>query len=517
MNTYINNIFRSLMVAAAVFTGLTACNKVTIDMGDDEEETVVGKGQINLKQLTVDITNATKNAETRSLAATRADGDTQSESVDNYTVRIIKTSTGQKAYEWVYSEMPEIVTLPIGNYTLEAYNAEVSDVAWNTPYYYASQNCTIEADKITEPQTLVCKLASVKVTINYTDALKQLIGAGTDVNIHVNLGTKEADFKYSETGAVYFKNFGADSTITATFSGTINGTYISELKTVSTVNAGEHHIINYDVQTVPDVGTRVGQISSEGLCLTSSVTVVDLKRNITTEEDVIDATDYIRLSQNTMRLTADGTGKTVSVTASDSWTVTTSDSWLQTSATNSAAGMNIPVAISATENTTTSERTGTVTFYMGSLKTQLTVTQAAKKETTPEVEGPKITSQDETSLKLDTPNQVDDVSTAIVNIYAEAGIKSFQVKIGSTNSSFVETIDQMGMTDFDLTNPGNLTGTLTDLGLPYGDNVTNQKNVVFDITTFISMLKIFAGTHTFQLIVTDNNGKTSSASIIIVS
>ena len=505
------------MVAAAVLIGLTACNKVTIDMGDEEEETAVGKGQINLKQLTVDITNATKNAETKSRAATRADGDTQSESVDNYTVRIIKTSTGQKAYEWIYSEMPEVVTLPVGTYTLEAYNAEVPDVAWNTPYYYASQNCLIEADKITEPKTLVCKLANVKVSIQYTDALKKLIGAGTDVNIHVNLGTKETDFKYTETGAAYFKNFGSDSTITATFSGTINGTYISELKTVSKVNAGEHHIINYDVQTVPDPGTRVGQISADGLFLTSSVTVVDLKRNITTEEDVIESTDYLRLSQNTMSLVAAGTAKTVNVTASDAWSMTTSDSWLQVSATNSAAGMNIPVAISATENTETTERTGTVTFRMGGMKTQLTVTQAAKKDTPVVQDGPKITSADETSLKLDTPNQVGDVSRAVVNIYAEAGIKSFQVKIGSTNEGFVETIDQMGMTDFDLTNPGNITETLSDLGLPYGDNVTNQQNVVFDISTFIPMLKPFSGTHTFQLIVTDNNGNTSSASIIIVS
>lgn len=515
MYTYINKTFRSLMVAAAVLTGLAACNPVTIDMGDDEEETAVGKGQLNLKQLTVDITNATKNAETRSLAATRADGDAQS--VDNYTVRIIKASTGQTAYEWVYSEMPEIVTLPIGTYTLEAFNAEVPDVAWDTPYYYASQSCTIEADKIAEPQTLVCKLASVKVTIKYTDALKKLIGTGADVNVHVKVGNKETDFKYTEEGAVYFKNFGTDSTATATFSGTINGTYISELTTVSKVNAGEHHIFNFDVQTVPDPGTRVGQISTDGLYLTSSVSVVDLKRNITTEEDVIESTDYLRLSMNSLSLVAAGTAKSINVTASDTWSVTTSDSWLQATTTSTAAGMNIPVSISATENTETTERTGTVTFRMGSMKTQLTVTQAAKKETQPEVDGPKITSQDETALKLNTPNKVADVSSAVVNIYAEAGIKSFEVKIGSTNSGFAGTIDEMGMTDFDLTNPGNLTETLTDLGLPYGDNVTNQKNVVFDITTFIPMLKPFAGTHTFQLIVTDNNGNTSSASIIIES
>ncbi len=516
MYKYINKISRSLLVAAVALSGLTACNQTTIDMGDDDDDevTTVGRGQLNLKQFTVDITNATQNAETRS-AATRADGTSQS--VDTYTVRIIKTSTGEKVYEWIYSEMPEIVTLPVGNYKLEAYNAEVADVAWDTPYYYASQSCDIAADKVTEPQTLVCKLASVKVTIKYTDALKKLIGKGDDVNVNVKLGSIDADFKYTETGAVYFKNFGTDSTITATFSGTINGTYINELKTVSTINSGEHHIFNFDVQTVPDPGTRVGMISADGLYLTSSVTIVDLKRNITTEEDVIESTDYIRLSQNTMTLTADGTAKNVNVSSSEAWTATTSDSWLQVSATNTAAGMNIPVAISASENTTTSERTGTVTFRMGSMKTQLTVTQAGKSADPVVQNGPKITSADETSLKLNTPNKVADVTTAVVNIEAENGIKSFQVKISSTNSGFESAVGDMGLIDFDLTQPGNLTETLDGLNLPYGDNVTNQKSVVFNISEFIPLLKPFSGTHTFQLIVTDNNGNTSSASIIIES
>ncbi len=512
MYKYINKISRSLLVAAVALSGLTACNPVTIDMGDDDEVTTnTGKGQLNLKQLVVDITNTKENAETRS-AATRADNGT-TQSVEEYTVRVVKASTGQMAYEWLYSEMPEIVTLPVSNYTLESYNAEVPDVAWDTPYYYASQNCAIEADKVVEPQTLVCKLASVKVSIKFSDGLKKLIGSGDDVNINVKLGTKETDFKYTDTGAVYFKNFGTDSTITATFSGTINGTYISELKTVSTVNSGEHHVLNYDVQTVPEPSTRVGMISADGLCLTSSVSVVDLKRNITTEEDVIDANDFLRLSQSTMSLTAEGTGKNINVTASDAWSVTTSDSWLQVSATTTAGGTNIPVAISASENTTTSERKGTITFKMGSMTSQLTVTQAGKSVVQ---NGPKITSQDETSLKLNTPNQVADVTTAIVNIEAEAGIKSFQVKISSTSQDFATTIAQMA--DFDLTQPGNLTETLDGLGLPYGDNVTNQKAVEFNISKFIPMLSLFPNaTHTFQLIVTDNNGKTSTASIIIVS
>ena len=511
MYTYINNIFCSLMVAAAVLTGLTACNKVTIDMGDEEEETAVGKGQINLKQLTVDITNATKNAETKSRAATRADGDTQSESVDNYTVRIIKASTGQKAYEWIYSEMPEVVTLPVGTYTLEAYNAEVADVAWNTPYYYASQNCLIEADKITEPKTLVCKLANVKVSIQYTDALKKLIGAGTDVNIHVNLGTKETDFKYTETGAVYFKNFGSDSTITATFSGTINGTYISELKTVSKVNAGEHHIINYDVQTVPDPGTRVGQISADGLFLTSSVTVVDLKRNITTEEDVIESTDYLRLSQNTMSLVAAGTAKTVNVTASDAWSMTTSDSWLQVSATNSAAGMNIPVAISATENTETTERTGTVTFRMGGMKTQLTVTQAAKKETKPEDDknAPTITSASD-EIDLDAVNKITKDSKVAVDINAPLKIQNLVVKIESDKLT-KELLEGVSLTDeFDLANPGQYEQALIGLGLPTGSDVKGQTYIKFDISGFMSLLtpQMFQTVHKFIITVTDQEGNT---------
>ena len=518
MYTYINNIFRSLMVAAAVLTGLTACNKVTIDMGDEEEETAVGKGQINLKQLTVDITNATKNAETTSSAATRADA--QSESVDNYTVRIIKASTGQKAYEWIYSEMPEIVTLPVGTYTLEAYNAEVPDVAWNTPYYYASQNCLIEADKITEPQTLVCKLANVKVSVQYTDALKKLIGTGADVNVHVKVGNKETDFKYTEGGAVYFKNFGTDSTATATFSGTISGTYISELTTVSKVQAGEHHIFNFDVQTVPDPGTRVGQISADGLFLTSSVTVVDLKRNITTEEDVIESTDYLRLSQNTMSLVAAGTAKNINVTASDAWSMTTSDSWLTVTTTSTAAGMNIPVSISATENTETTERTGTVTFRMGSMKTQLTVTQAGKKETKPEDDknAPTITSASD-EIDLDAVNKITKDSKVAVDINAPLKIQNLIVKIESDKLT-KELLEGVSLTDeFDLANPGQYEEALKGLGLPTGSDVKGQTYIKFDISGFMGLLTppSFRAVHKFILTVTDQEGNTVSKTLTLDS
>lgn len=518
MYKYINKTFRSLVVAAAVLTGLAACNPVTIDMGDDEEETAVGKGQLNLKQLTVDITNATKNAETRSLAATRADGDAQS--VDNYTVRIIKASTGQTAYEWVYSEMPEIVTLPIGTYTLEAFNAEVPDVAWDTPYYYASQSCLIEADKIAEPQTLVCKLASVKVTIKYTDALKKLIGTGADVNVHVKVGNKETDFKYTEEGAVYFKNFGTDSTATATFSGTINGTYISELTTVSKVNAGEHHIFNFDVQTVPDPGTRVGQISADGLYLTSSVSVVDLKRNITTEEDVIESTDYLRLSMNSLSLVAAGTAKSINVTASDTWSVTTSDSWLQATTTSTAAGMNIPVSISATENTETTERTGTVTFRMGSMKTQITVTQAAKKETTPDDDknAPTITSASD-EIDLDAVNKITADSKVAVDINAPLCIENLVVKIESEKLT-KELLEGVSLTDeFDLANPGKYEEGLKGLGLPTGSDVKGKTYIKFDISGFMSLLTpaMFQDIHKFVITVTDQKGNTVSKTLTLDS
>lgn len=497
---------------------LTACNQVTLDLGDDEE-TTVGKGQLSLKSLVVDVTNATDNAEATT-TTTRADGgdskDSQAADVSTYTVRIIKKSTGVTAYEWLYSEMPEVVTLPVGEYTIEAFNEEVADVAWNKPYYYASEDCYIVADKVVEPKTLVCKLSSMRVSVKYSDALKALIGTGgSDVKVNVKAGSLSAEFAYTETGSVYFKNIGSDSTITVTFSGTVNGTYISEYKTVSKVNMGEHRIFNFDVQTVPEPASRVGQISADGLCLTASVSIVDLSRNVEVEEDVIESTDYLRLSQSTLNLEAAGTAKSVTVSASDAWTVTTSDSWLQVTTASTDAG-SVKVSIAAAENTESTERTGTVTFRMGSMKSELTVTQAAKKETTPVAkDGPKITSS--SSLVLDTPNQVANISDAVVDINATAGIKTFQVKISSTTDSFNSAIADMGLTDFDLANPGNLTVTLGDLGLPYGDSVKGQTSVKFDISEFMNMLKPFSGTHTFELIVTDNNGTTTSAKIIIVS
>ena len=39
--------------------------------------------------------------------------------------------------------MPEVVTLPVGEYTVEVYNSEVKEAEFDAPYYYASKNVTI--------------------------------------------------------------------------------------------------------------------------------------------------------------------------------------------------------------------------------------------------------------------------------------------------------------------------------------------------------------------------------------
>ena len=56
------------------------------------------------------------------------------------------------------------------------------------------------------------------------------------------------------------------------------------------------------------------------------------------------------------------------------------------------------------------------------------------------------------------------------------------------------------------------------MGFPVGDQVLNQTRVEFSITQFLSLLKITGkGMHDFVLSVTDNEGKVTEKTLMLVT
>ena len=132
--------------------------------GESQEE---GKLKVSTLSIDVDASETT---------VTRATVD-----VSGFTVRILEGKTGLLKQSWIFSEMPEVITLPVGEYIAEVYNAEVKDAAFDAPYYYAKQNFTIAKNKITELNPMTCTLENVRVSVRYSDALKNVMASDVKV------------------------------------------------------------------------------------------------------------------------------------------------------------------------------------------------------------------------------------------------------------------------------------------------------------------------------------------------
>lgn len=107
---------------------------------------------------------------------------------------------------------------------------------------------------------------------------------------------------------------------------------------------------------------------------------------------------------------------------------------------------------------------------------------------------------------------------AVIEIKAEAGIKSLQLNINSPALTDV-VLALVGLsTSVDLATV-ELTAEQAAIvsGLPYGDAVKGQTKVTFDVSNLVPMILALpnnAGDHVFSIVVTDNNNKTAEKDLV---
>ncbi len=127
---------------------------------------------------------------------------------------------------------------------------------------------------------------------------------------------------------------------------------------------------------------------------------------------------------------------------------------------------------------------------------------------TPE-NGPKVTA--EAPIDLDKVNEVNASSKVVLNFEskADSGFTTFEVDIESNDLTPAE-LESVGLgAHLDLINPGELLGALQGLGIlkENQETVLGEKNVVFDISQFMTPLSIFSGEHHFVIKVADSDGE----------
>jgi len=265
----------SCLAAAAVALGFSACSD------DDWTPKTSKEGQLNLKSMAVEVVDAQKDIESVKGRASAAD-------LGSFLVEIYDAQ-GAMAYNWTYASMPEIVTLPVGSYTVKAYSHKVQKAEWEGRYYEGSRSFKIENGKITEIEPVVCKFANIAVSVKFDDKLKAVMDDAAKVTVIAN---DEGSLEYgkNETRTGYFQYIDASMTLIATFTGKVQG-YDEEITVPLTdIEAGQHRIIKFTLKSGdPTVPGESGTISpDQGINVDYSMETVDIDGNVTVGEDPAD-------------------------------------------------------------------------------------------------------------------------------------------------------------------------------------------------------------------------------------
>ena len=115
--------------------------------------------------------------------------------------------------------------------------------------------------------------------------------------------------------------------------------------------------------------------------------------------------------------------------------------------------------------------------------------------------------------------EANDELEAQIVVTAAAGIRAFTVEIISEEVLTPEVLDAVGLApELDLVSPGDYKEPLEGLGFPTGEKVVGQTSVSFDISPFMPLIPLLGtGDSDFRLTVTDNEGQTTVASIMVHS
>lgn len=205
--------------------------------------------------------------------------------VDDFTVDFYKEGESEPTSTYVYKDMPEVVTLPAGAFTAVAHYGENASAAWEAPYFKGETKFVVVSDKVTDDvDPIVAKLSNVRVSIKFDAALKNAISSDAKVSVMVGeSGT--LDFTAADADrSGYFAYVENSHTLTATFSGKVEGYDVVESKGYDNVAPGQHYSITFRLH---DAGAEDPGEVSAGVIVDAEVEIVDMNVTLDPEEDEI--------------------------------------------------------------------------------------------------------------------------------------------------------------------------------------------------------------------------------------
>ncbi len=416
----------SILIASAAILALPGCEKeAAFNMNP-------GEGQLNCNALNVEYISRGKPVRSSEIE------------LGDFVVDFVNTATNEVARSFKYSQMPEIVSLPEGNYRAEAIYGDNPVAAWESPYYLGNSEFNITAGEITEDVNDVeCVLSNIRVKVDINDSGLGLVG--DDAKVVVSAGN-EGKLIFDQTTndkAGYFRYIENSSTLAADFSGTVDGVYINPTAFIfNNVEAGNSYEINININSPDNVEPGyvvIGGEAGKEIKINAKISIEDETKIVNPNEPDDD------ILVDDMR-PVDGSGN-----GSD---------------------------------------------------------PNGNKDPEPETKGPKIIPTAPAlklgECYIITSAEATPVSFKVTS---GTGITEFKIIIES-NKLTPSELQGVGLSDnLDLINPGSLEEALNGLGFKTGKDVQGQKECSFDISGFVPMLMMLgAGEHKFKITVSDEEG-----------
>lgn len=526
----------SFFVVAAMALGLASCS-------ESWEPKTDKTGQLALSSLGVEVAGGedviNSNVNPR---PSRAEVD-----LKPFVVRIYKDN-GDLYSQMTYGEMPEIITLPVGNYSVKVSSHEVKKAEWEHPLFEGEKSFKIEDSKITNVGSIKCTFASLKVSVRFTDDLRKVMGSDVQVKVVAN-DVGELIFTPAETRSGYYEVIEGSTTLAASFTGTVMSVKENINKVYTDIKAGQHRIITFSLKRNPQQpDPSTGWIDpNEGIYVDTSVEDENISGDVPVDEDPenperpggedfndgVEVTSSLDFSK--VYNPADVTDATVNISAKKGVASLTLSMPALADLSNidlaaaTSAPYGLPYGAAVKDQNSVSLNLLNVVAAVKDIegKHSLTITvvdNAGIREsrilnlevkaqggnenaivfTTDPVHGIK----DNTPVAANTPGL-----DGKLDIQVAAGIKNMILDINSTHEDFFSLVSMLSGAD--LAHPGELAEVFDGFQIVNGAQVLNQTHVEFDITMFFTMLASFDGSHTFKITVIDNDGNEKSYTIIL--
>lgn len=237
----------------------TACHSEKMD-----EQSYSNKGELNLSGLSLSL-----DAKVDSLSLSRAN----TVDINNYIVTVTDAQE-QQAGKWVYSEMPEVVSLPVGNYRIDVVSAETAEAGFDNPYYAGSQSFEIKKNEVTQVSGIVCKLSNVRLSFTMDDAFKDK--SDDDFKVTMSIESSSISMvKSDENRFAYLPAIADEHVLVVAWEGTVDGEFYNNVERFSGVKKGYHHTVAFKFDEVNSGGNEASGGLSVSVSIDGTITEKD--------------------------------------------------------------------------------------------------------------------------------------------------------------------------------------------------------------------------------------------------